>query len=596
MSPVRGGRLGGLVGRKIVDPSTNPDGRGVRTPPMERSTYMPVSVPDPQPDEPSDPRSDAAQRAAHEHTSMSGRPRRALGAVAGVVAALVALAVAEIVAALSRTFQSPVLDVGDRVIDAVPRRVKDLAIDWFGTNDKIALLVGIASILTVYAMIVGIVAFGRRLPLALGGIAVFGLIGAYASQTTRRQAPFVAVLPSVVGAAVGVAALYGLRRAATRRGPAAPTESSTPKTLAPPRPSIAELVPNDRRRFLATAAAATTGAVLLGSLGRQARQRFSAAGDRARLRVPSARRPLAATPPEIVAPIEGVSPFFTPNAGFYRIDTALTVPQVAVDGWRLRVSGMVDDPFELTYDELLQLPLVESDITLTCVSNEVGGKLLGTARWLGVRLDDLLDSAGIDPDADQIVGRSVDGYTCGFPTSALDGRDALVAIGMNGELLPLEHGFPARLIVPGLYGYVSATKWLEEIELTRFDRFDQYWVERGWVDDAPIKVQSRIDTPKGLATVDAGTVPIGGVAWAQTRGIERVELQFDDGDWVEASLAAELNDVTWRQWSYAWQATSGRHTVRVRATEKNGPIQTPDRTEPFPSGATGQHQIVVIVR
>ncbi len=596
MSPVRGGRLGGWVGRKIVDRSTNPEGRGVRTPPMERRTYMPVSVPDPQPDEPSDPRSDAAQRAAHEHTSMSGRPRRALGAVAGVVAALVALAVAEIVAALSRTFQSPVLDVGDRVIDAVPRRVKDLAIDWFGTNDKIALLVGIASILTVYAMVVGIIAFGRRLPLALGGIAVFGLIGAYASQTTRRQAPFVAVLPSVVGAAVGVAALYGLRRAATRRAPAASTESSTPKPLAPPRPSIAELVPNDRRRFLATAAAATTGAVLLGSLGRQARQRFSAAGDRARLRVPSARRPLAATPPEIVAPIEGVSPFFTPNAGFYRIDTALTVPQVAVDGWRLRVSGMVDDPFELTYDELLQLPLVESDITLTCVSNEVGGKLLGTARWLGVRLDDLLGSAGIDPDADQIVGRSVDGYTCGFPTSALDGRDALVAIGMNGELLPLEHGFPARLIVPGLYGYVSATKWLEEIELTRFDRFDQYWVERGWVDDAPIKVQSRIDTPKGLATAAAGTMPIAGVAWAQTRGIERVELQFDDGDWVEATLAAELNDVTWRQWSYAWQATSGRHTVRVRATEKNGPIQTPDRTEPFPSGATGQHQIVVIVR
>jgi sulfite oxidase len=230
------------------------------------------------------------------------------------------------------------------------------------------------------------------------------------------------------------------------------------------------------------------------------------------------------------------------------------------------------------------------------VSNEVGGKLLGTARWLGVRLDDLLDSAGVDPDADQIVGRSVDGYTCGFPTSALDGRDALVAIGMNGELLPLEHGFPARLIVPGLYGYVSATKWLEEIELTRFDRFDQYWVERGWVDDAPIKVQSRIDTPKGLATVDAGTVAIGGVAWAQTRGIERVELQFDEGDWVDATLAAELNDVTWRQWSYAWPATSGRHTVRVRATEKNGPIQTPDRTEPFPSGATGQHQIVVIVR
>ncbi|MEZ5247997.1 MAG: molybdopterin-dependent oxidoreductase [Ilumatobacteraceae bacterium] len=239
---------------------------------------------------------------------------------------------------------------------------------------------------------------------------------------------------------------------------------------------------------------------------------------------------------------------------------------------------------------------MERIITPACVSNEVGGNLVGTARWLGVRLDDLLRSAGVSSDADQIVGRSVDGYTCGFPVAALDGRDALVAIGMNGELLPLEHGFPARLVVPGLYGYVSATKWLTEIELSTFARFDQYWVERGWVDDAPIKVQSRIDTPKGLATVDAGTVAIGGVAWAQTRGIGRVELQFDDGDWVEATLAPELNDVTWRQWSHDWEATSGRHTIRVRATETNGAIQTEERSEPFPSGATGRHQIVVIVR
>jgi DMSO/TMAO reductase YedYZ molybdopterin-dependent catalytic subunit len=446
-------------------------------------------------------------------------------------------------------------------------------------------------------MVVGAIAFGRRLPVALVGIAAFGLIGAYASQTTRRQAPFVAVLPSLLGAAAGVIALWGLRLLATRRGPVLATADAD-RTLSQrrTRPSIADLVPNDRRRFLAGAAAATTGAVLLGSFGRQARQRFSAAGDRAALVIPKARKPLAPVPTGVVAPVDGVSPFFTQNRDFYRIDTALTVPQVTVDGWRLSVTGMVDDPFELSYDELLQLPLVESDITLTCVSNEVGGRLLGTARWLGVRLDDLLATAGLDPTADQIVGRSVDGYTCGFPIAALDGRDALVAIGMNGELLPLEHGFPARLIVPGLYGYVSATKWLTEVEVTRFDRFDQYWVERGWVDDAPIKVQSRIDTPKGLSTVDSGPVAIGGVAWAQTRGIERVEVQLDDGDWVETTLADELNVVTWRQWSYAWDATPGRHTVRVRATEKNGPIQTPERTEPFPSGATGQHQIVVIVR
>lgn len=216
-------------------------------------------------------------------------------------------------------------------------------------------------------------------------------------------------------------------------------------------------------------------------------------------------------------------------------------------------------------------------------------------RWLGVRLDDLLADAGVEPAATQIVGRSVDGYTCGFPTRVLDGRDALVAIGMNGEPLPLEHGYPARLIVPGLYGYVSATKWLSEIELTTFDALDQYWVERGWVDDAPIKIQSRIDTLRGLANLPAGTTAIAGVAWAQTRGIEAVELQIDDGDWLTATLADELNDVTWRQWSYAWDATPGRHSIRVRAIERGGAIQTDERTEPFPSGATGQHQIIVIV-
>ena len=523
------------------------------------------------------------------------RSRVVLGAIAGLVSATAALGAAEAVAAFSRTFQSPVLDVGDRVVDAVPNSVKTLAIRWFGTNDKVALLVGIGSILAVYAMVVGFVAFGRRFRLALVGIALFGLIGAWASQTTRREAPFSAVVPSLVGAAVGVAVLAGLRITANRR--VATHSESDPASVAPERhPSIAELVPNDRRRFLVAAGTATAAAAILGSVGRKSRERFSVASERRTLGVPRAASPLSPVPAGVGAPVEGVSPFFTPNASFYRIDTALTVPQVPVDSWSLRVSGLVDRPLTISYDELLQRELIESDITLTCVSNEVGGKLMGTARWLGVRLDDLLQEAGVQTDADQIVGRSVDGYTCGFPVSALDGRDALVAIAMNGELLPVEHGFPARLIVPGLYGYVSATKWLEGIELTRFDRFDQYWVERGWVEDAPIKVQSRIDTPKGLASVDSGTVAIAGVAWAQTRGIELVEVQIDDGEWMPVTLADELNDVTWRQWSYAWEATSGRHTITVRATEKNGPIQTDERTEPFPSGATGRHQIVVLVR
>lgn len=509
---------------------------------------------------------------------------RVLGIIAGLVAAMAGLAVAEVVAAVGTSLQSPVLDVGDRVVDGVPNSIKTLAIDWFGTNDKIALLVGIGSVLAAYAAVVGLASVTARWRWSIGAIAVFGLIGAYASQTTRREAPWYAVVPSLVGGVVAAAALVWLRGRLIR-----PVHDELGTPAATPTRDF------DRRRFLVASGATAAGAAVVGVTGRRIGNRSNVAALRDELGLPIASEPLAPTPGGVAVEADGVSPFFTPNADFYRIDTALTVPQVSVSGWELKVTGMVDRELTLTYDDLLGREIVESDITLTCVSNEVGGNLLGTARWLGVRLDDLLADAGIDPAATQIVGRSVDGYTCGFPTQVLDGRDALVAIGMNGEPLPLEHGYPARLIVPGLYGYVSATKWLSEIELTTFDAFDQYWVERGWVDDAPIKIQSRIDTPRGLANLPAGTTAIAGVAWAQTRGIEAVELQIDDGDWLTATLAVELNDVTWRQWSYAWDAAPGRHSIRVRAIERGGAIQTDERTEPFPSGATGQHQIIVIV-
>jgi DMSO/TMAO reductase YedYZ molybdopterin-dependent catalytic subunit len=539
----------------------------------------------------------------HQRPARDRGRRIAFGAVAGIAAAGVGLAVAELVAATTTSLQSPVLDVGDRVVDGVPNAVKELAIDWFGTNDKVALLWGIAVLLALYAITVGIVALGRRAWPALVGIGLFGVVGAYASQTTRREAAWTAALPSAIGAIAAAGVLLALRRVLAgapdpepgashdagdhvRADPAAGADAvEVPLVVAAP--------PVARRRFLVVAGGAAAGAVILGATGRRLATGPDAAGSRRRLVLPRAPRPLAAPPAGIA--VEGAVPFFTPNAAFYRIDTALTVPRIAAEDWTLRVHGMVERELELDWDELVRRELVEADITLTCVSNEVGGSLMGTARWLGVRLDDLLADAGIAPSADQVVGRSADGYTCGFPVAALDGRDALVAIGMNGEPLPLEHGFPARLIVPGLYGYVSATKWLTEIELTRFDRFDQYWVERGWVDDAPIELGSRIDTPRGLANLPAGRTAIAGVAWAQTRGIERVELQIDDGDWAEATLADELNDVTWRQWSYAWDATPGRHSITVRATERNGPIQTAERTEPFPSGATGRHQIVVLV-
>jgi DMSO/TMAO reductase YedYZ molybdopterin-dependent catalytic subunit len=513
--------------------------------------------------------------------------RAVRGVAAGWIAALVALGVAELVAATSSAFRSPVIDVGNRVVDLVPPSVKDLAIHWFGTNDKAALLVGIALFLAVYAAAVGVMALRGHLRLGIAGIALFGAVGAYAALTGREDRGVAAALPGVVGTVAGIAALVTLARAA---GPADVTAAESRGGDAV---DVAG-VPS-RRAFLLAGGALAAAGLAAGVAGRWLGERFSAAASRASVVLPSARRPLAAVPASVRVGTPGVTPFVTPNADFYRIDTALQVPQVQVADWRLRIGGMVERPLQLTFDELLSRELVEADITLTCVSNEVGGGLLGSARWLGVRLDGLLREVGVSRRADQVVGRSVDGYTCGFPVSALDGRAALVAVGMNGEPLPLEHGFPARLVVPGLYGYVSATKWLQEIELTRFDRFDQYWVPRGWDDHAPIKTSSRIDTPRGLSRVPAGRTAVGGVAWAQTRGIEAVEVRVDDGPWQRARLAAALNDVTWRQWTFPWDATPGQHTLTVRATDGTGAIQTAERSEPMPNGSSGHHQIVVLV-
>lgn len=298
--------------------------------------------------------------------------------------------------------------------------------------------------------------------------------------------------------------------------------------------------------------------------------------------------------------LEGVSDFYTPNETFYRIDTALTVPQIRAEDYKLTVSGLVDNTLNLSFDDLVSRNVVEHDITLICVSNTVGGELIGTARWLGVRLDELLQDAGVSPVATQVVGRSIDGYSCGFPVeAATDGRNALVAFGMNGEALPLEHGFPVRLIVPGLYGYISATKWLTEIELTTFDDFEQYWVPRGYADRAPIKIQSRIDSIDGLGNLtrgDDGVAVIGGVAWAQTRGISGVEVKIDDNDWESAEMGEALNDDTWRQWAFRWTPSdTGRTSITTRAIDGNGEVQTEERAEPLPNGASGQHQIIVFV-
>ena len=297
-----------------------------------------------------------------------------------------------------------------------------------------------------------------------------------------------------------------------------------------------------------------------------------------------------------VAGTPGISSLITPNDDFYLIDTALLRPQVDPGNWSLRITGMVDRELTFSYDDLLARATTVAPVTLSCVSNEVGGKLVGNAVWQGVPLVDLLDEAGVQPGATQVASRSVDGWTCGFPTeAAYDGRTALVAVGMNGEPLPLDHGFPARLVVSGLYGYVSATKWLSEIELTTLESFDGYWIPRGWAKLGPVKTQSRIDTPRRGAEVAAGQVAVAGVAWAPHTGIAKVEVQVDDGAWREATLADALGPDAWRQWVLPWEATPGRHTLRVRATDASGATQTDVPAAPAPDGATGWHQVAVTV-
>ena len=351
----------------------------------------------------------------------------------------------------------------------------------------------------------------------------------------------------------------------------------------------------DRRQFVAIGGGTAVAAVAAAALGRRLQGNHEATKVRSAATLPVAAAPLAPTPPGVEVGVPGVTPFFVPNRDFYRIDTALVVPRVDARTWSLTVDGMVDRPLTLTYDDLQKREIIEHDCTLMCVSNEIGGDLIGNARWLGVRLADVLKEAGVQAGADQVFATSVDGFTAGFPLSlALDGREALIAIGMNGEPLPFRHGFPARLVVPGIYGYVSAVKWLSEIRLTTFEEDQGYWIPRGWSALGPIKTGSRIDVP-GRGQIAAGNTAIAGIAWAQHTGISKVEVQVDATPWQTAQLAVDGGIDTWRQWKLAWNATPGEHRIRVRATNAKGETQTEERADVAPDGATGWHEIGVTV-
>jgi DMSO/TMAO reductase YedYZ molybdopterin-dependent catalytic subunit len=504
--------------------------------------------------------------------------------LSGVLAAALGLGVGELLAGQVRSWPSPVIAVGDLVIANSPQPVTRWAIDTFGTNDKAVLIGGTLAILAALAAGLGVLV-QRRPGLAIGGVVAIGIV-AGAAVRTNPVGGLGALVPVLGVVVVSILALLVLATGLANRPPAML-----------PAPARSALVGVGRRRFLALASVVAVGAMATTTAGRLLVGSLDVAGARAALSLPEPARSVdLPIPGEADVEVPGVGDLVTSNDDFYRIDINLSLPQIDPAAHVVRVTGMVDTPLEIAFRDLLARDLVDIPITMTCVSYEIGGDLVGNAVWRGILLRDLLDEAGVRPEADQVVGRSVDGYTCGFPLEAAYDRDAMVVVGMNGEPLPVEHGFPVRLITPGIYGYVGATKWLAEIELTTFAAFDQYWVPRGYDALAPIKTMARIDTPAPLAPLDPGPQTIAGVAWAQTRGIEAVEVQIDDGAWESATLARAINAVTWVQWRYEWAADPGRHQLRVRAVDGDGVVQTEERTAITPNGVSGRHSIPVIVR
>lgn len=543
--------------------------------------------------------------------------RLARAALAGILAAAVALGVAELIAGLVGPNSSPVVAVGGVVIDATPRPVKDFAIATFGQNDKVALVVGTLVLIVLFAVAFGLLALRSR-PVGIAGVGVFGLIGAVAA-VTRPAGGILDALPSLVGAVAGSVALVamidplvgpGVRRqpasvAAVAAGSSAtdlPATRATDAAVGRLREGLGHQdrkgLSMDRRGFFIAGGIAAGVAAAAGGAGALLQRRFNVAETRQALSITTPADAAAGLPAgaDLSGQVPGLTPLFTDNRGFYRVDTAITVPQVDPTTWTLRIHGRVRNEMSLTLDDLMRRDdLIERDITMTCVSNTVGGDLAGAARWIGVPLAKLLQEAGVERGADQVFTTSADGWTCGTPTEdCLRAENAMLAFSMNGEPLPTEHGFPVRMLVPGLYGYVSATKWIVDMELTTFDEADSYWVQRQWDVTAPIKTASRIDTPR-VTGVKPGAVAIAGVAWAQTRGISKVEVQIDGRDWQEAELAPETNVQMWRQWMLPWQATAGQHTLSVRATDGTGALQTKDRAEPFPNGASGWQTLQIFI-
>ena len=510
-------------------------------------------------------------------------------ALFGVLATLVGVATGHFVASLLNPASSPVLAVGSQVIDLTPTPMKQWAIRQFGSNDKAILIGSVMAGVLVLAAVGGILA-RRRFRLGAGLLVVLVAVAGFTAMN-RPTAGLTDLLPSLVTAVAGVGALWLLdRKYAEANVPQASGDTMVPTTMTAPDPSSAP----SRRGVIVAGVSLTALAVAMGTAGRFIGSYRTRLMD---IAFPKPADPAPAFPTGIEGEFPGITPLRIANDDFYRVDTRLDVPVVNIEDWTLTIDGMVDKKLEFTFDDLLGMPLIERDITLTCVSNSVGGPYVGGARWIGVRLTDLLEMAGVKDGVDQIFSTDVDGMTIGTPYDlATDGRDAMIALGMNGAALPREHGYPARMVVPGLYGFISACKWINKITLTTYADMDSYWTNRDWAQKAPIKISSRIDTPKVLETITAGDTFIGGVAWAQqSGGVAKVQVQIDGGAWQDAELGPSVDNDYWRQWYLPWTAEPGSHNLSCRVIDGAGNVQSDVRMDPFPEGSSGIQNLIVKV-
>ena len=525
-------------------------------------------------------------------------------ALSGMVGAALALASGELVASLTNKTTSLVLAVGEFIVDVTPGDIVRTSIETLGNSQKIVLLSGITVISILFGGFLGLLS-RKHSDLSYLLFILFGIFGGWTLNRDPLTSTTAALSLSATATLIGLSAFVFLNNILDQ-----PINTS----LEDPKNRYA-----DRRQFLSWATGISVAAGAMTGTGRFLLKDDTIQNIRENIVLPDIEEktgllksdtttPASPTPATTTLPdekdfftfsemneIEGISPYITSNKDFYRIDTALRVPTIEPADWSLTLNGLVENPYELSYDEILEMDLVKKDVTLTCVSNEIGGPLVGNAVWSGVPLSEIISKSKPLPEAQQVMCHSVDGFTAGFPIENIfDGRTALLAVGMNGRPLPVIHGFPARLVVAGLYGYVSAVKWIKRIEICTWDGNDGYWIPRGWSKKAPIKISSRIDVPRERR-INSGINAVAGVAWAPLSGVKTVEVSFDSGPWQECNLGVSLSGESWSQWAYKWDAKPGKYEIKVRAIDNNGVVQSSNLASPAPNGAEGYDQISVRV-